>query len=407
MGVIRTDKLEAGQILAAEVRDANGRLLLASGREICPEHIRILKIWGICEVHLQDGRPNHEQADALANPATLEHTRERVKTLFRFTDLEHPAIKEIFNLALAFRSEHDRIETESDIEFVNGTMPEIDRGTDFLEKLNKTKIVLPEIPSIVFELNEVIANPQSSAQQVADVVNKSPSLTALLLKIVNSSFYGFPTKISRVSHAVSLIGSREISGLALGISILSIFKTIPKKTIDMYSFLQHSLACGILSRILAAHKNLTQTEEMFGSGLLHDLGRLILYAYFPQEASTVLRRARSRSNLLYEEENDYLGYNHAQVGEQLMTQWNLPHIFKNNVVYHHRPLAAQRPIPAAIVHLADIIANSLGIGSSGEKFVPPLDGEAWQHLELSPSCFKTVTGQALHQIKAMETVLQI
>jgi HD-like signal output (HDOD) protein len=409
MDIIRTDKLKPGQILAAEVRDLNGRLLLAGGSEIHPEHIRIFKIWGICEVRIHGNRPIHDGDDPVGNPEILEHPRARVRTLFRFTDLEHPAIKEIFNLAVAFRSGYDRVDVdaESKIEFVEGLIPEIDRKTDFLEKLNKRKIILPEIPSIVFELNEVIANPKSSAQQIADVVNRSPSLTALLLKIVNSSFFGFPAKISRVSHAVTLIGIKEISGLALGISILSIFKNIPKKIIDMYSFLKHSLACGIISRILAAHKNLTQTEEMFVSGLLHDLGRLILYVYFPQEASNVLRRSRSRSNLLYQEENDYLGYNHAQVGEQLMSQWNLPRIFENNVVYHHQPLEAQQRIPAAIVHLADIIANSLGIGSSGEKFVPPLESEAWEHLELSPSCLKTVTGQALHQINAMETILQI
>ena len=142
---------------------------------------------------------------------------------------------------------------------------------------------MPEIPSVVFELNEVISNPMSSAEQIAEVVNRSPSLTALLLKIVNSSFYGFPSKIGKVSHAVTLIGTREISSLALGISILSLFKNIPKNIFDMYSFLKHSLACGILSRVLAAHLNSSQTEQLFVSGLLHDLGRLILYIHFPED----------------------------------------------------------------------------------------------------------------------------
>ena len=116
------------------------------------------------------------------------------------------------------------------IEFVESqSIPEQDRENRFSEETEqKKKIILPEIPSVVFELNEVIANPMSSAEHIAQVVNRSPSLTALLLKIVNSSFYGFPSKI-RVSHAVTLIGTREISGLALGISILSIFKNLPKK----------------------------------------------------------------------------------------------------------------------------------------------------------------------------------
>ena len=124
---------------------------------------------------------------------------------------------------------------------------------------------------------------------------------------------------------------------------------------------------------------------MFVSGLLHDLGRLILYVYFPEESHNLLSRSRSRLTLLYEEENDYLGCDHAQVGKQLLKQWKLPLILENNVSYHHGPSKAQQPIPATIVHLADIIVNSLGIGSSGEKFVPPLDYNAWENLELSPS----------------------
>jgi HD-like signal output (HDOD) protein len=141
--------------------------------------------------------------------------------------------------------------------------------------------------------------------------------------------------------------------------------------------------------------------------LLHDLGRLIIYIYFPEEARDVLSRSRSRLKLSYEEENDYLGCNHAQVGRQLMKQWKLPLILENNVAYHHNPSEAQDPISATVVHLADIIVNSLGIGSSGEKFVPPLDNQAWDHLKLSPSCFKTVIGQATHQFYALESILHV
>ncbi|NIV98483.1 HDOD domain-containing protein, partial [Candidatus Saccharibacteria bacterium] len=176
------------------------------------------------------------------------------------------------------RCKHNFSENEKNI-----SLPDPDNGqktveNDFLQRLTKEKITLPEIPSIVFELNEVIANPLSSAEDIAQVVNRSPSLTALLLKIVNSPFYGFPSKIDKISLAVTLIGTREISGLALGISLVSLFNNIPKELLSMYSFLRHSLACGIFSRILAAHKSLPQTEQLFVSGLLHDLGRLILYS---------------------------------------------------------------------------------------------------------------------------------
>ena len=404
---VPTDKLKPGKILAEEVRDINGRLLLARGNEIADNHIRIFKIWGVSEVTVEGPDKGGDKFDPDLNPEIFEQVHTTVLSLFRHTDLEHPIIKNIFNLAVQFRCKHNLIETEENFNLEEHRTVPGDQDVNFIQRLNKSKIVLPEIPSVVFELNEVIANPMSSADHIAQVVNRSPSLTALLLKIVNSSFYGFPSKIDKISHAVTLIGTREISGLALGISILSIFKDIPREMIDMHSFLKHSLACGILSRILAAQKNFGQTEQLFVSGLLHDLGRLILYFYFTDESRNILSRSRNNQTLLYAEETNYLGCDHAQVGKQLMEQWKLPLILENSVLYHHNPSEAQQPIPATIVHLADIIVNSLGIGSSGEKYVPPLDTAAWENLDLPLSSFDTVIGQATHQFYSLESILQV
>jgi len=120
-----------------------------------------------------------------------------------------------------------------------------------------------------------------------------------------------------------------------------------------------------------------------------------------------LSRARRGNKLLYKEEHDYLGCDHAQVGKQLMEQWKLPLILENNVLYHHIPSKAQQPIPATIVHLADIVVNSLGIGSSGERFVPPLDTAAYENLDLPLSGLDTAIGQTAHQFYALESILQL
>ena len=405
MNAVLTDKLIPGQILAEEVRDINGRLLLAKGNQIQSNHIRIFKIWGISEVNVAGAASCKEEFDPELDSELVEKTRESMKIICRHVDLEHPAIKEIFKLAVQFRCRHDLVEVESNLHITEPELPHPAQRQSFIAELNKKKIILPEIPAVVFELNEVIGNPMSSAVQIAEVVNRSPSLTALLLKIVNSSFYGFPSEIDKVSHAVTLIGTREISGLALGISILSTFKTIPKEIIDMHSFLKHSLACGIFSRVIAAHLNSNQTEQLFASGLLHDIGRLILYIHFPKESHNTITRSRNRSKLLFKEETDYLGCNHSEVGKQLLKQWKLPLIIENCVYYHHNPSEAQQTVPATIVHLADIVVNSLGIGSSGEKFVPPLDSAAWENLEFPISSFEKVIGQATHQFNSLETIL--
>ncbi len=407
MNAVLTDKLIPGQILAEEVRDINGRLLLAKGNQIQSNHIRIFKIWGISEVNVAGAASCKEEFDPELDSELLEKAQESMKIICRHVDLEHPAIKEIFKLAVQFRCRHDLVEVESNLHITESELPHQAQKQNFIAELNNKKIILPEIPAVVFELNEVIGNPMSSAVQIAEVVNRSPSLTALLLKIVNSSFYGFPSEIDKVSHAVTLIGTREISGLALGISILSIFKTIPKEIIDMYSFLKHSLACGIFSRVIAAHLNSNQTEQLFVAGLLHDLGRLILFIHFPKESHNIITRSRNRSKLLFEEETDYLGCNHAEVGRQLMTQWKLPLILEDNVLYHHNPSKAQQPIPATIVHLADIIVNSLGIGSSGESLCRPWTALPGRASNFPISSFEKVIGQATHQFKALETILNV
>ena len=138
-----------------------------------------------------------------------------------------------------------------------------------------------------------------------------------------------------------------------------------------------------------------------------DLGRLILYSYFPEEARNLFDRARSTNMLLYLQENDSLGCNHTHIVKQLLQQWKLPMVLENNVFYHHDPSVASQPVPATLVHLADIITNSLGIGTSGERFVPPLDTEAWDGLGLSPTCFDIVVKQATHQFFALESMLEI
>ncbi|MGD8658150.1 MAG: HDOD domain-containing protein, partial [Desulfobacterales bacterium] len=313
MGLTHINDLKPGMILEEEVRDINGRLLLKKDKKIQLSHIRIFKIWGVTEVNIQGNNGNKNPAASVASPERVEKIKENTKNVFRFVDLEHPAIKEIFRISVDFRSKHHLSENEKEIDLSEIDIPQNGNGRNFLQKLKNKKLTLPEIPSIVFELNEVIANPLSSAEDIAQVVQRSPSLTALLLKIVNSPFYGFPSKIDKISLAVTLIGTREISGLALGISLLSLFNKIPKEILSMYSFLRHSLACGIISRILAAHKSIPQTEQLFVSGLLHDLGRLILYSYFPNESRNILSRARSSEMLLYEQETEYLGCNHTHL----------------------------------------------------------------------------------------------
>jgi HD-like signal output (HDOD) protein len=136
------------------------------------------------------------------------------------------------------------------------------------------------------------------------------------------------------------------------------------------------------------------------------LGRLIIYCNFPEDSCNILQRSQTTNNLLYEIERDLFSCDHSHIAKHLIQQWKLPISLENNIFYHHNPSEARQQVPATLVHLADIITNGLGIGTSGERFVPPLDTEAWDDLGLSPTCFDIVIKQATHQFFALESMLE-
>jgi HD-like signal output (HDOD) protein len=405
MGIVHVNKLEPGMMLSEDVRDINSRLLLTKGQKIQAKHIRIFKIWGITEVGVVGQGQNKINAEIDFDPEKLDRIAEETKYLFKHVDLSHPVIKELFRISLLYKSQQERHDGEN-ITQTRGDDLNNNVIYDVKKMIASRKIKLPEMPSTAFELNEIVEDPTASVHSIAEVVNKSPSLATLLLKIVNSSFYGFPSKINTISRAVTIIGTREITGLALGLSIVKAFKDIPKEIIDISSFLRHSIACGIISRILAAKKNIPQTEQMFVSGLLHDVGRLVIYQYFPNQAMTLLGLAATSGNLLYQQEKRFLGGNHTLIGKYLLEEWKLPSELKNNIFFHHNPSAADDPVKAAIIHMADIMVNALRIGSSGEKFVPFFDEKAWDILKMSPGNFETIIQHATHQLVPLESFFQ-
>lgn len=407
MGVVHIDKVKLDSVLAKELRDINGRLLLAEGQKIKQKHIRILKIWGITEVDIVGETEHGEASEKTGGKQETENATGIAKEVFRHVDLTHPAMAELFRLSVKYRSRHSNAcPVKSRPSSGKGETFKQPTEMDVRNKIDASHMKLPEIPAIVFELNEAIADPCSSAANIAEVVSKSPSLAARLLQIANSSFYGFPSRIDSISRAVTIIGNREISSLALGVSALTIFKDISEDIVDMRDFLRHSFACGIISRIFAAQKNIPQTEQLFVSGLLHDIGRLIVYRHFPDLAKLLWERSAISSRTLYQEEIKVLGCRHTDIGKFLMKKWKLPSALENNVSYHHRPSEAPNMKHAAIVHLADIIVNGMGIGTSGERYVPQLDEKAWDDAGISPNNFDMVIRQAGHQLFTLEKILK-
>ena len=266
-----------------------------------------------------------------------------------------------------------------------------------VEDLIGGSVELASLPSIFYQINEAVENPETSFAQLGQIISNDSSLSARLLRLVNSSYFGFSSEIETITHAVTIVGMAQLRDLALATSIISSFKGVPRDVVDMESFWCHSIASGLAARVISVYRNEPNPERYYLTGLLHDVGRLLLYISVPDEMGKVFERYK-KGSLLFEAEREVLGLDHSDVGGALMRKWNLPDSLAYAVHYHHRPMQAGKfTVEAAISHLGDILAHALEIGSSGETSVPPLDAKAWEIVGLPSSLLSSILAQVDRQ----------
>lgn len=254
------------------------------------------------------------------------------------------------------------------------------------------------LPSIYFKVEEALANPKSSNKLLADILSEDTALTGRILRLANSAFFNFPGKIDTITQAIIVIGTHQLRDVVLASSIVAAFKDIPEEVVNMDSFWRHSVACGVTCRILASLRRDPNIETAFVSGLLHDIGRLVLYKSAAAEMAQLIGQCRQHGQLLYEAESELFGFNHAAVGGMLLQEWRLPRRHVETTTYHHAPHKPREfAAEAAMVHLADIIANTMITGSSGERLAPPLNARAWELLNLDAATVEFIVGELDNQ----------
>lgn len=231
------------------------------------------------------------------------------------------------------------------------------------EDLVNDVIELISLPEIYIRVNEVMEDPQHDARQLGDVIGHDPSLTARILQIVNSAYYALAVKIDLVSRAVSVIGEDDLRNLVLATSAVETMEHIPNELVDINLFWQHSVLTGIIARLLSKQCNILHGERLFVAGLLHDIGKLILYFKEPDMASQVLMQAAESDGVLYKAEKEIIGFTHSDLGGALMKNWDMADSLVEVISYHHQPLnATQYPIETALVHIADSVVNAITPG---------------------------------------------
>jgi putative nucleotidyltransferase with HDIG domain len=255
---------------------------------------------------------------------------------------------------------------------------------------------------VLLEIEAALQSPQCNLSTIGDAIQKDPDLTARLLRLANSPFFGFANRLSTVAEAVSLLGIQQIQDMITASSVLDQFKGVPDELVNKDSFWRHSLAVGIAARLLAMERRLPKPDKFFVAGLLHDVGRLVLMSQAAEAAQAVFALYQSERMLLRDAEMKILGYDHQQIAAELLQSWSYPPTLVQAVAYHHNPNASVAKLDAAVVHIADHLVGAMGLGSSGEQFVPPLDEKAWNALGLDADSLARLTEAIDEQIQAVE-----
>lgn len=261
---------------------------------------------------------------------------------------------------------------------------------DFNEKLKRILSSITDLstlPGIADNLTQLIENPKTSAVTVGDSIRMDPALTSKVLKLVNSAFYGFPRKINTLSQAVVILGFNNIKNIILTASIFNIFSDGKAcLSFNVEKFWEHSMGCGVVSKVMTKRLGIKKYEEAFIGGLLHDIGRLLLFQYLRDEFGEIIKRVGEKDILISEAEREVLGIDHSFIGKKLGEHWNLPPVLEEVIEFHHDPKSAlDNSRMASVVHLADIITRALGLGSGGDEKIPVIDETAMELLDIDLS----------------------
>ncbi len=406
MPIVYIDNLAEGMTLAADLKSPTGRFILAKGATLKAEHLQRFRTWGIVEADIDEkflGDEYAQQQDEIAQ--FYAQAEKYLQQRFTLNNLNQEPLTTIYRQALSSCAQQMQKGWTPDIAFdVQDTTPDIKQIPIHIAALLAGEVELFSLPKVYTQIVQTLEHPETSAQKIADVVSKDASLSGRLLQLANSPIFSFSGKVDSISRAISILGTKDLSTLVLGISVVRKFDNVPSHLFNMEDFWRHSIRCGLYARILASHLRLPGEEKYFTGGLLHDIGRLILIEKVPEQFTSVISRAVSKRKPAYQAEQDFWQTDHSSIGKELAKLWRLPSSLVQMIGGHHSPGAAHYQLEPCLIHVADILAHACGQELSIFNEIPALQAKAWEVTGLSES----MLAQTVRQVDAeFEKVVQI
>jgi len=259
-------------------------------------------------------------------------------------------------------------------------------GQPSLKKVISQVRALPSLPTIYVELVSMLRSPDTSIRDIGRLIARDVGMSAKILQLVNSAFFGLCQHVSSPDQAVSILGLKTIRALVLSVQLFSRFKRDKLTSFPLEKLSNHSMATGGLARMiaLAEKQNQHMVDDVFMAGLLHDTGKLVLAESVAEDYATVLDAARKDGLQLWEAERQILGATHAEVGAYLLGLWGLPDPIVESLAFHHSPSSCvhQEFTPLVAVHVADAFEHE-ELSGEVDGPIPRIDAAYLETLGLS------------------------
>lgn len=236
---------------------------------------------------------------------------------------------------------------------------------------------LPTPPLVFTQIMKVVDDPETSAYEIAGIVSEDPAISAKVLRITNSAFYGLSGTVTSIKQAVVIVGLVGIKDLVVSTSVIDMFKgdAVGKQFQEL--FWRHSLVSAFGCRMLAreiAPGDISLGEVAFTTGLLHDIGKMVMYLESPEKSRKVLEVAHLGPRAELKLETELFGCDHTEVGRMITQRWKLPDLLCTAIAHHHSPLACEVSVQLVdVVHVADALAYHLFADETEGPVAPAIE----------------------------------